>query len=50
MCVKGHNRARGNNSNEEADSMARRAGWIGAWISEPEVATRQVSVKPCPYT
>lgn len=24
--------------NEEADRMARRAGWIGAWIPEPEIA------------
>jgi len=36
MWVKGRNNTRGN---EEADRMAGRVGWIGAWMQKPEIAT-----------
>jgi len=36
MCVKGYNGVEGN---EEADKMARKTGWIGAWLQRSEVAT-----------
>jgi len=30
---------RGIAGNEAADGMARKTGWVGAWMSQPEIAT-----------